>query len=242
MPRMCGIGGATAPARNVKRSHSPTSKPAARSRRRCRGPDGSRRRAPARGRCDRATGARTGRTALGDHVLVEAQLAARPQDPPRLGERDGLVGHAAQDEREDDRVGLAVAERDRLGDAVTHLDPVGRRLDGRRAAGRRRARAPARAATADGYRSKFRPAPAPTSTTVPDRPATSRRRCARAPRASAIGAIRSHMRPNRLTAFPRSRAVGRARGRPAASCGRCRTPRAASWRGRHARRDSRRPR
>ena len=49
--------------------------------------------------------------AVGDHVLVEAQLAARADDPAKLRERLVLVGDRAEDEAGDGRVDALVLER-----------------------------------------------------------------------------------------------------------------------------------
>ena len=90
----------------------------------CRAPGDSRRPAPATPRCGRAPARPGAPRRVRDDVLVEAQLAPRPQHAPGLGQRGRLVGHGAQDEREDDRVRLAVGQRQRLRHALGHLDAV----------------------------------------------------------------------------------------------------------------------
>jgi len=67
------------------------------------------------------------------HVLIEAQLAARPQDPAELGERGGNVGHRAQQAGDDDRVEFAVSRWQFGRGPVGHPDRHrggGGRLDG----------------------------------------------------------------------------------------------------------------
>ncbi len=52
---------------------------------------------------------------LRHHVFVEAQLAAGPQHPARLAQRDRLVRHRAEHQRQHHRVGGAVGDRQFLG-------------------------------------------------------------------------------------------------------------------------------
>lgn len=59
--------------------------------------------------------------ALRLHVLEEAQLATRPQDPSKLVQRNGLIGNAAQHEASDGRVEALVGQRQRPGDTVEDL-------------------------------------------------------------------------------------------------------------------------
>src|SRR4029453_17456398 len=69
--------------------------------------------------------------ALGADVLVEAQLAAGPDDAPQLGERSGLVEDRAEHERGDASVETGVPDRETLGGAVDNGDldrHLGRRL------------------------------------------------------------------------------------------------------------------
>lgn len=60
-------------------------------------------------------------------MLVQPHLAAAPQDPRRLGERARLLRHHAQHQREDHRVSLAVAQRERVAMPSDHLYSHGRR-------------------------------------------------------------------------------------------------------------------
>jgi hypothetical protein len=86
------------------------------------------------------------------HVLVEAQLAARPQDAAELLERGALIGNRAQHAGDDDRVDRAVLGGKRVGRAgndpnverqpprglLCGLTQVGLRLDREQLRDRRR--------------------------------------------------------------------------------------------------------
>ena len=70
-------------------------------------------------------------------MLVEAQLAARAQHAPQLGERMRLVGHRAQDETRDGGVERRIVGGQPVGDAVEDLDPNVARAAAARARSRR---------------------------------------------------------------------------------------------------------
>src|SRR4051794_26128061 len=71
----------------------------------------------------------TRKTAIPGHdVLVEAKLAAWPQDTVKLTERRGLVRHGAQHEAHDRRVDRSVLERKAVRDGVDDADGRGRSL------------------------------------------------------------------------------------------------------------------
>ena len=59
------------------------------------------------------------------YVLIEAQLAAGPQDPAEFGQRCLDIGHRAQQPGHDDRVELAVGGGQVPGGAVGYLDRDG---------------------------------------------------------------------------------------------------------------------
>jgi hypothetical protein len=59
---------------------------------------------------------------FGPNVLPEAELTAGREDAPQLGERGGRLGHAAEEPHHDRGVVGSVGSRERLGDALDHLD------------------------------------------------------------------------------------------------------------------------
>lgn len=55
---------------------------------------------------------------IGEHMLIEAELAAGANDPVELSQRRGLDWHAAQHERDDTGVDRSIGQRDSVGGAV----------------------------------------------------------------------------------------------------------------------------
>jgi hypothetical protein len=125
-------------------------------------------------------------------VLVEAKLAAGAQHPAGLVQRGRLVGHRAQDQGGDDGVDRLVLHWRVLGEGADDLD-------GHRSLRGRALRVGAQMAlgldgddllNGRGIQREVGAVAAPISTTRPRRPSSTRRRCSRSPRLSAVWRLR----------------------------------------------------